>query len=178
MPSTLTVNLIAEAIAPLKQAAINRARTFTTDRLTEMASELVGKNLRVEAPFPRSTMGRAEYLSAKARHSLARRITQYQRSGHQVGADEIATGVNLDAIEALAQEAAAEAAMSFEAYAAKLASKVGDVDAAHICGGQLWSGSTLTVTKGEAVERWHTQQIVNFSALGKAFNQWPTRKLK
>jgi len=52
MPRTLTVNLIAEAVAPLKQAAINRARAFTSDRLTEMASELVGKNLRVGSPPP------------------------------------------------------------------------------------------------------------------------------
>jgi len=178
MDTTVNTNLIAEAVAHLKTETVDRVRAITLGRLTEMAEGLVGRNLRTEAPLPRSTMSRAEYISAKDRYALARRITHYSRSGAHVGADEIVTGVDKAAIEALAQEAADDAALSFDAYVAKLTSKVGDVDSARVCGARLWQGSTLTVTKGDTVERWHTQQIINFSALGRAFNQWPTRKLK
>ena len=62
-------------------------------------------------------------------------------------------------------------------YVAKLTEKVGACDAAAVTG-ELWQESLLVVRKGETVERWKTQQILNFSVYGKAFNQWPTRKVK
>ncbi len=39
--------------------------------------------------------------------------------------------------------------------------------------------TTPTPTKPDgSVERWHTQQITNYTAEGKPYLQWPTRKLK
>jgi hypothetical protein len=82
---------------------------------------------------------------------------------------------------AFIRQAQKDAESSFDAYAAKMVSKVGDdvVDAKLECKGNAWVRSTLVVTRKDgSIERWNTTMIVNFSVHGKAFNQFPTRKAK
>jgi hypothetical protein len=67
----------------------------------------------------------------------------------------------------------------FDAYAAKLAGKIGlPITSAELTG-QLWNYSFLQVEVEEGGEKgsqvWKTQMILNVSYLGKLFNQWPTR---
>ncbi len=72
------------------------------------------------------------------------------------------------------ENAVREAGVDFDAFVTKLDNKVGQHDSAEI-DGQPWIGSIITIKNGGAVERWHTQQIINYSVYGKPFNQWPTR---
>lgn len=72
-----------------------------------------------------------------------------------------------------------QASAQFDAYIAKLESKIGECVEAKLAGENIWTGSLLTVVKPDGtVEKWKTQMIINVSCLGKLFNQWPTRKIK
>jgi hypothetical protein len=70
---------------------------------------------------------------------------------------------------------------SFDGYLAKLALRTAEHDerlsnVIDLTGG-LWGGSILTVATAGTVQTWSTKCILNFSCLGKAFNQWPTRRV-
>lgn len=173
----MTTSPIAQAVAALKTPAVEHAAAATERRLVALATDLLGQDLAVVAPFPRSTMSRIAYKEGQARYALARRIMRVERASTRHGSPEPAVAINAAGIAALVQEASELTAAAFDAYVAKLEGKVGECDTATV-EGMLWSGSVLTVTKGEKVERWSTQQIVNVSVLGKVFNQWPTRLLK
>lgn len=72
----------------------------------------------------------------------------------------------------------AAAEESFYAYVLKLAGKVeGVIETAEV-EGDLWSGSTLTLTVDGERQTWKTKCILNRSALGTVFNQFPTRRSK
>lgn len=175
----IEANPIYAAIAPQKDAAVAHAMEFTRERLVEWVKQFpVGSDLKDLAPYPNSfKMGRQEYIKAQARRSLAMRVLTFAERGYMPHAPYIVTGVSEEGIERLCNEAGDEAAASFDAYVAKLTSKVGQCDQAGV-EGALWQRSRLSVRKGPVVEQWITQQIVNFSVYGKAFNQWPTRKCK
>jgi hypothetical protein len=172
-------NPIYAAIAPQRAAAVAYAVDYTREQLVKFAAQFpVGSDLSENAPEANSFKdGHVAYKTKRAKRSLATRVLTFADRGYVPYAPYIVTGINRDGIERLCNEAAEEAAASFDLYVAKLTAKVGECDAASV-DGRLWSSSTLTVKKGATVERWHTQQIVNFSVYGKAFNQWPTRKAK
>jgi hypothetical protein len=170
-------NPIYAAIAPQRAGAIEAAQKFTRERLLKLAAQFhAGADFKVLAPPPNSFKdGRGQYQLKQAFRSLAQRIILVQR-GPWPKYDETVLGVNEEGIERLVEEAGTEAAASFDAYVAKLTSKVGQCDSAVVMG-NLWSNSVLTVWKAGKVEAWKTQQILNFSVYGKAFNQWPTRQI-
>lgn len=73
----------------------------------------------------------------------------------------------------------------FDSYTQKLAGKIGKTVASAKVIGNLWMCSILVVRFDEAfwndvaeseVQRWSTKMILNFSALGTPYNQWPTRR--
>lgn len=71
------------------------------------------------------------------------------------------------------------AGAQYDAFVAKLESKIGDVIGAEITGNHVWGYSFLTVTLPTLEKQcWKTQMIVNVSKLGNMFNQFPTRKIK
>lgn len=168
---------IAQAVETLKAPAVERAANQARERLYHIASNLLGSDLAVAAPYPKGTMGRQAYAQAQGFYHLARAIMQVKRESSRHGSPEHAVATNEAGIERLVNEAAEATAAAFDAYVAKLETKVGTCDSAEVVG-MLWQGSTLTVRKGATVERWKTQQIVNVSVLGKVFNQWPTRLIK
>ncbi len=173
-------NLIEAAVAPVKAEAFARAQQDAValiDRLTAKLEE-AGWDLDVAAPYPNSrTDGRNTYLAKKARRSLFEAITRSAQSSRSMrdpcivvpAPDREAHFVN-NAIDLAGQQ--------YDAFVAKLVGKIGEVDSASLAGSHVWGHSVLTVTKGETVERWKTQQIVNQSKLGTLFNQWPSRKVK
>lgn len=171
-------NPIYAAIAPQKDAAVAHAMEYTRERLTEWVKQFpVGSDLKDLAPRGDSWKdSRKTYQSKNARHNLACRVLLLDRGTHPHYTQKV-LGVDEEGIERLCNEAGNEAATSFNLYVAKLTEKVGTCDSASVTG-WLWQNSVLRVTKGATVERWNTQQIVNFSVYGKAFNQWPTRLLK
>ena len=91
--------------------------------------------------------------------------------------------VKSNVAEVIASEAKRQATEEFLSFAAKLTGKVDEAAdgvkvASVVAEAQngVWEWSTTTVTlESGATQVWHTQSIINYSILGKAFNQWPTR---
>lgn len=63
-----------------------------------------------------------------------------------------------------------------DAYIAKMVTYIGEVETAEL-DGQLWSYSSLIVTKDGEKQVHRTRCIINVSKYGKLFNQWPTRRI-
>lgn len=174
---------VAAAVKPLKDAAVAHAKAQAVAYVERVATMFAGKNLNDVAPSPNSrTMGRDEYRKAAAKRAAIVDVLAV-RYAAKVGFRSENTPAILERdadreAKFVAAEAVA-AGLSFDAYVAKLEGKVGEgVTGATVAGLYLWQGSVLTVQKGKTSERWHTQQIVNYSVLGNAYNQWPTRKMK
>jgi hypothetical protein len=183
----IKANPIYAAIAPQRQATVAQAVVFTRENLLKFAAQFpVGADLKDHAPRGDSWKdGREQYKTKQARHYLALQVLHISRANSFMDCPQIIAGVNAEGIERLCDEAAKDAAFSFDEYVAKLTRKVGHCNRASV-EGWLWDHSILTVVKrsnpDDAVspmvtERWKTQQILNFSVYGKAFNQWPTRKV-
>lgn len=171
------VSPIAAAIAPQKAESVRRAVEAMARRIdaTKAALEAAGMNIDVVAPQPHGRMSRADYRQAQRRLDFVCRLVT-QPATRRASEPRIALGFNQASIDRLLADVADLAGAEFDAYVGKLEAKVGECDTASI-EGWLWNYSILTVRKGDQVERWKTQQIVNVSVLGKLFNQWPTRKI-
>lgn len=163
-----TIDIIRAAIEPLRADAIDRAERAVLRWVERTIEEInaAGGDIDKVAPRPHGRMDRSEYRAAQDRRAAVR------------GLFPMSDLMGIMMADRLVQKARQDAGASFDAYAEKLASKVGEIRAASICGASLWHGSTLTVETEAGAQRWHTQQIVNVSALGLPFNQWPTRRLK
>ena len=177
-----TTGLVEAAIRPLKDEAVGHAVEEATAYVARIVKLYEGKTLEEAAPSPKGLQyWHPEAKAARARQSALMGLFDAKRAE----GDEYKPHAPLYLRRSPAKEQAfidaerAEAAASFEAYVAKLVHKVGEgVTAATVEGTQLWRISYLTVAKGETVERWKTQQIVNYSVLGNSYLQWPTRLVK
>ena len=170
--------LVAAAIAPLKDAAIAYAVEQATKYVAKVVAQFEGKDLNVVAPRPRSTMSRVEYKRVQSFRNAITNVLGMRAESNMPGAAILLVRSEKSEARLIANERDA-AGISFDMYVAQLEGKVGQgVTAASVDGRHLWNGSVLTVTKGAVIERWHTQQIINYSVLGNAYNQWPTRLLK
>ncbi len=173
-----SVQIIFAAVEPLRADAIARAEQRVRNWVARIEAELdaVGNDLKAYAPLPHFTDG--EYQQKLARRNAIKAIVTHKEVSRRISDPEIVS-ISAEKIERFVRDARENASASFDAYAAKLASKVGEIRSASICGSSLWDGSLLTVeTEAGATQRWHTQQIINVSSLGKVFNQWPTRLRK
>jgi hypothetical protein len=177
-----TTGLVEAAIRPLKDAAVDHAVEEATAYVARIVKLYEGKILEEAAPTPKDLpYWHPENKAARARQSALMGLLDSKRAP----GDEYKPHAplylrrNPAKEQAFVDGARADAAASFEAYVAKLVHKVGEgVTKATVEGTQLWRISYLTVAKGATVERWKTQQIVNYSVLGNAYLQWPTRKVK
>jgi hypothetical protein len=178
----MTNSPIATAIAPLRDAAIDDANAEYNIMVAKAVAKLeaAGWDLDVAAPRPNGNMDRGDYMRLRAVCGFFSSITRPLTCGRRIDEPDM---VALDEarVEKVRGQIKAEAAASFEAYAAKLEKKVGAVVAAELMGDSagLWSYSVLTVTLADGtVQRWKTQRILNCSGLGTLFHQWPTRLIK
>ena len=88
--------------------------------------------------------------------------------------------------EKMMKEAEENATFFIDSFSAKLSGKIAKEDKTFIINSLEYTGSNdpflnsvLTVRDEAGREmKWSTKCIVNFSCLGKVFNQWPTRKMK
>ena len=173
-----SVQIILAAVEPLRADAIARAEQRVRNWVARIEAELdaVGNDLQVYAPYPRGTD--PDYKQKLARRKAVEAIVAHAGVSRRISDPEIVS-ISAEKVERFVRDARENASASFDAYAAKLAGKVGEIRSASICGASLWDGSLLTVeTEAGATQRWHTQQIINVSSLGKVFNQWPTRLRK
>ena len=176
---TQSTQIILAAVEPLRADAIARAEQRARNWAARIEAELeaAGGDLNVYAPYPRSTDG--DYKQRLARRKAIEAIVTHKEVVSRRISDPEIVSINAARVERIVAFAREDASASFDAYAAKLAGKVGEIRSASICGASLWDGSLLTVeNEAGAIQRWHTQQIVNCSVLGKVFNQWPTRLRK
>lgn len=173
-----SVQIILAAVEPLRADAIARAEQRVRNWVARIEAELeaVGNDLKVYAPYPRGD-GR-DYKQKLAFRKAVEAIVTHAGVSRRINDPEIVS-ISAEKVERFVRDARENASASFDAYAAKLAGKVGEIRSASICGASLWDGSLLTVeTEAGATQLWHTQQIINVSSLGKVFNQWPTRLRK
>lgn len=176
---TKALSPIAQAVEPRRVASIERARESALRYVEAVRARLVEAGMDFDAAFPRPTirMSRVEYRSAQSVRDTAIRLCRVLVSTRRPG-DPLPVEISEEGVARFVAQIEADASADFDAYVAKLESKVGETVEAEINASPLWNGSVLTVrTIAGAVERWSTKQIVNVSVLGKLFNQWPTRRM-
>lgn len=175
-----STSAIAAAVLPLKVEAIERAEKEARKRVEWAAEKLqaAGNDLRLVAPRPHGSMSRAQYVQADSVCRFFGNLTRSRQPGWRMGEPQL---VDLDSnkIRRFVADAREDAAVSYDAFIAKLEEKIGPCISALLTGNHVWSYSILQVMKVDGeIERWKTQTIVNVSKLGKLFNQYPTRKIK
>lgn len=174
-------NLIQAAVEPLRGEAILDARQFA-QRLVKMVEDTLnehGGDRQAAFPYPSSSMGRNDYMRAKSRYQLAHALTVSIKAGSRSMRDPDPAVMDQERIQRFYKQTQDEASAQFDSYVAKLTAKVGEVTAAQLHGDHVWSYSVLHVTTVAGdFQVWKTQRIVNFSKLGKVFNQYPTRQVK
>ena len=171
------MNPIEQAVAPLRDEAVTEARgraeRFILDLYRKLEQD--GWDLNKTAPFPASTD--REYKAKRQFRNSATQIVDSVEFISRPGAPH-PVRINPAKESRFIQVACDAAASGFDAYVEKLIDKVGPVDSAELWGDRVWGESELKVKKGDVIEYWLTQQILNFSPLGTPYNQWPTRKVK
>jgi len=175
-------NLIAEAVAPLKDVAVARAAKCAAETIEKVREDLAAANWDVEAvaPYPSSRLGRADYRQGVAKYDFYRSLANGRPDqGCRRPGDPYLVDMSVGNCERFIEEAKRDAAAQYEEYVAKLISKVGEVTEAKLIGTSVWFKSELDVmTAAGEFQTWRTKMIVNVSCLGKVFNQWPTRQVK
>lgn len=174
---------IAQAVEPLRQAAIDKSAVFASKLIDQMMARLEahGWNIKAAYPRPTGTMDKFSYRLAQVQLQIAERLTTLDKTKHPFGTMRMGEPhyvvPNQLGAEKFIEEARADASAQYDLFIAKLEQKVGEHSAARLDGDHVWGFSILSVTTPNGVQRWKTQQIVNTSSLGKVFNQWPTRLL-
>ena len=174
-------NLIAEAVAPLKDVAVAQAANYAVRLIETVRANLAAANWNVEAvaPYPSSRLGRADYRQGVSKYQFYRSLVDYRSDrGYHHDGDPVFVDMSPSKAERFIEEAKRDAAAQYEEYVAKLIRKVGEVTEAKLRGTALWFQSELdVVTVAGERQTWRTKMIVNVSVLGKVFNQWPTRQV-
>ena len=173
-------NPITAAIEPLRQISVDNAVAKANRIIAKAHKELAegGYDLRVVAPRLIPTLSSQEDCD---RNTAIRALyTSLTDCKHSTGNSNMRVPSH-EAEARFIEQTKEAASFQFDKYVAKMISKIGDVDSAeltHSFENDIWGYSVLTVVIAGATQRWHTQQIVNTSKLGKLFNQWPTRLMR
>lgn len=174
-------NPITAAVLPLKGDAQNRAEKWARERIAKVLADMAaaGWDIDVAAPRASSTRhSREEYKRLNAKHAFYSALTTWTQPTRRPNEPNIRK--QDDAAEArFIARARDDAAAQYDAFVFKMVGKIGAAETASLTGSHVWGESFLTVTKPDGSrEVWKTQQILNVSALGTLFNQWPSRKVK
>lgn len=177
---------ITVAIEPLRQISVDNAERKALAIIAQAHKELEAGGYDLKTVAPRLlpfNVSKEQYEQSIAKHSLYSRLTDRKHSADDINMG-FSSSIRIPSKEAetkFIEQTKEAASFEFDKYVAKMISKIGDVDSAeltHSFENNIWGYSVLTVVIAGATQRWHTQQIVNTSKLGKLFNQWPTRLMK
>jgi hypothetical protein len=175
------MNLIANAVAPLKQQAVDSAVLFATEQVERMLKklELAGWDADTVNPPVRTGYGSREtYMRYQNIRNFISHITKSVTVGRSPRDPDMRVKDEVGIARYL-EQTAKDAGLDFEAFVYKLNKKVGEVVSANLASDNVWYDSYLVVEKADQVkEIWNTQIITNYSKYGKAFNQFPTRLVK
>ena len=179
--------LIAKAVEPLKNRALQKTEEAVLNFFTFVKTELENSNwdITVAAPYPKfKDCWDSSYKLKIARHKLFTRLTKSALISETV----LCVDLNKHPIVVWDEEAAArylhiakeDSILHYDRYVEKLNKKIDSVKSAElIFEDGVWNSSLLKITKeDDSIEIWKTTMIINHSSLGKSFNQWPTRKMK
>jgi hypothetical protein len=173
---------VGRALHPQKAEAVAYAREQAQKVIDRVYKELKAVDFDVDAaaPYPSSLReSRESFKQKRAKYGLFRSLTTKANPGSYKREDEKIVKLSDDGCSRFIENAAADAAIQYDAFICKLVSKVGEIVDAEISGSHIWSYSFLTVTKADGSKQvWKTQQILNHSVLGTPYLQWPTRLLK
>lgn len=178
----MTTNLIALAVEPLRSEAMDRAEAKAKEVLLGISEKLTENNFDRDlfAPYPKGT-DFSGYAPKKAYYDLVRRCTKtnWPNASRSMKDPDIGK-MDFDVSAKFVKDAREDASAQYDAFIAKLTTKVGEgVVKAELTGNHVWGYSFLFVTLEDgSVQKWKTQMILNVSKLGKIFNQFPTRKVK
>lgn len=171
------------ALHPMKVEAVNAATKWANEKVERIKADLAAHDWDINktAPYPKSGETRLNYMMGLLKYQTYSKVTKTDdtRTKPYRGFNE-PHFVNMSdsGIARFVNEAETEAAFQYDMFIVKMVAKVGKCDNATIKGDHIWSYSILTVTKGDKIENWKTQQITNVSKLGKYFPQWPSRLMK
>lgn len=175
---------IGSALHPQKVEAVKSANAKALE-VIERVSKALAENdwdINAAAPYPSSMRdSRNDYIAKKAKHDLYARLTETDsaRTTSHRWNDPRFVKLSESAIARFIAHVEEDAAFQYDAFICKMVAKVGECVSASIEGSHVWAHSILSVTKaGGKVERWKTQQIVNYSKFGLPFLQWPSRLMK
>lgn len=177
------ISPIEIAVMPLKNDAVERARQAAEADITRVreALEKHGGDINAAAPYPSRNARGVDYQVAKMRYNLFHGVTERDpahRPNYQPSQPSYVL-MSEEKAKRYVEQRMIWAGEDYDAFVRKLVTKIGEVEDAKLVGNHVWSYSTLVVTtKAGEQQAWKTQQIVNYSKLGKPFNQWPTRRLK
>lgn len=168
------------AVLPLKEQAIKEADYRTRERIANCIAKLIAAEWNLDVVAPAGDYKADNEVKYRTKNGLRAFYLHFVKKVHtNVFARNTPAIVEVDndGIEHMVTVARRDAAEQFEIYVAKLNGKINDeVMSAALAGTSVWSESHLTVvTRNKGTQVWHTQIIVNFSKLGKIFNQFPTR---
>lgn len=172
------------ALHPAKAAAVQHAEDRARERALKvrLAMEAAGWDLEVAAPYPHhmSAWDKAR-PAARDKHNFYSSLTRTPEgvSSFRRKGDPDPREWSVEGVERFVNLARRDAAMQYDMFICKMVRKVGEVTTAVIDGNHVWSHSHLTVTLPDGTPQiWRTQQIVNYSSLGNAYYQWPSRVVK
>lgn len=171
-------------VHPMKANAVQHAHDKAVATVERVRADLEAHGWDVEqaAPYPwRGNSWDNAVQAAKDKstfYSMLVKDDPNAKNRHNIGAPRIVIMSDTGVARYIKQREES-AAFQYDAFICKLVSKVGDVKSAALEGNHIWGHSILTVVRFcGTVERWKTQQIVNYSKFGEGFYQWPTRKVK
>jgi hypothetical protein len=171
----MTLSPIAQAVEPLRAAAVERARDFARKNCEVILRIYADRPESFDMPR-QSTLSKREYQGLLGRRQTLFAITKPNATTFDRNAPRHRDEAGLEAFVTASGEAAS---LQYSAFIAKLEGKVGAHTAASLTGSHVWGHSSLRVTLANGTsETWVTHTIINVSKLGKVFNQWPSRKVK
>lgn len=177
------MTMIAKAVEPLRTEAMKRTEIEAVTVALDIAKQMLehGNKRNEFAPFPKSFhVSAAEFMSGQRTYRLVRMVTKTVDGAYSLEARKADLGeMSKSGVDYFVETARKNASLQYDAFIAKLESKVGEHISAELTGNHVWGNSMLVVTKADgSVQKWKTQMIVNVSKRGKMFNQFPTRLVK
>lgn len=170
------VSVVLAAVLPLMETFAKGAADRTAEHVADVSNRVAAEGLDVAFPegdkLTTNEMWNRDKVAKRDRRNAARAFAVNVTNADPVKRDAF--------VARTIEHAVFFARAQFLGYAWKLDSKVGEVTAAKLTTVfGVWGESFLDVTKADGSDvRWKTQTITNYSVLGNAYFQWPTRIVK
>lgn len=176
---------VGKAVHAQKAAAMEHAEQGARAYVERVEAKLREHDMDFEAAYPSPPPGMRSWdaryqMIQQERSNVHRLVDPDQSKGYQsYGRAPYFVVMDPKGIERFVEQSVQEAALQYDAFICKMVAKIGPAKSAELSGSHVWGHSFLDVVKPDgSVERWKTQQIVNYSKYQRPFYQWPSRLMK